>query len=189
MSRSLHFLSAIAASVFSAAAFAAPVAFSFTDDPADGIFGRTHVAGTVTGIMYGLANNGTGLLPTSIQITSDVALLGMTDSLIDGNNSMVFWDASGFSIVNGVIASGSFGLNFTDPIVGGIQLRLNGEGYNLLHWNGGSSPVVGTGNRNGFAGATYGPVNTGSIPEPGSLALLGAAFLAAGFARKRHLAA
>lgn len=147
--------------------------FSFSDDvdAAEGFFGRAHVPGTVTGLLYGLTENGAGQLPTSIEFTSNVAFLGMTDKVIDANNLPNFWDSTGLDIVNGTIVSGGFGLNFIDPIIGDLQFRLNGGHYNLLMWNGATAPVVGTGNGDGFAGTTYALVNASQLPEPASLVI------------------
>lgn len=171
---------------------AAPFTFSFSDDPSDYyFFHRAHVAGTVTGILHGLSDNGTGLLPTSIEFTSDVSFLGMTDSVLDGNNALWFWDSTGFTIVNGEITGGGLGLNFVDPVIGNMQFRLNGgfgEGYNILHWNGSTGPVAGTGNQSGFAGATY--RNAASVPEPSTLGLLALGLATGAFrARRRRTAA
>lgn len=176
----LRWCAAVVTSVFSAGAISSTVySFNFSDDAAAAIFGRTHVPGTVTGLLYGLSENGTGMLPTAIQITSDVSFLGMTDKVIDSDNALWFWDATGFTAENGVITAASIGLNFLDPIIGGLQLRLNennfynGPGYNVLHWNGSSGPITGTGNQNGFAGTSYARVVPSAIPEPTSMALIG----------------
>ena len=137
-----------------ALAVAGPVTFSFADDPADWPWiGRTFVAGPVTGILYGLADNGTGQIPTSIEFTSDVTPLGMTSSVV---TSFTAVNGTGFTVVNGNVVAADLLLNFDDPSVDGMQVRFNHEARNVLHWNGGSGPVVGMGNENGFAGATYG---------------------------------
>jgi hypothetical protein len=139
--------------LFPAIAVAGPVAFSFADDPGDWPWiGRTFVAGPVTGILYGLEDNGAGQIPTSIEFTSNVAPLGMTSSVI---TSFTAVSGTGFTLVNGNVVAVDLLLNFNDPSVSGMQVRFNHEARNVLHWNGGSGPVVGMGNENGFAGATY----------------------------------
>ena len=140
--------------LFPAIAVAGPVSFSFADDPGDWPWlGRAFVAGPVTGILYGLADNGAGQIPTSIEFTSNVAPLGMTSSVV---TSFTAVDGTGFTLVNGNIVAADLLLNFNDPGVSGMQVRFNYEARNVLHWNGGSGPLVGMGNENGFAGATYG---------------------------------
>lgn len=169
----------------------APVfSFSFSDDSTDYMYERTHVQGTVTGLMYGLAENGAGQLPTSIRFTSSVAFLGMTDAIIDSSDHWTIFDATGFNIINGTIVFGKLGINFTDPMIGGLQFRLNGSSgillndeHNVLHWNGSSGPIVGTGNRHGFSGAEYALIDNSQVPEPISLALAMLALTALAIAR------
>lgn len=161
------------------------IGFSFADDPASYAYGRTHVAGTVTGILHGLQDNGSGLLPTSIEFTSDVSWLGMTDTIIDAANSLWFWDSTGFSIVNGVITAGGFAVNFSDPAIGGLQFRINSQdswNMNILHWNGSSGPFTAIGNTAGLAGVTFSSDN--NVPEPASLAMLGIGLAALAMSRK-----
>lgn len=167
---------------------ATTINFSFYDDAADYMFNRTHVGGSVTGYMTGLASNGTGLLPTSIVITSDVSFLNMTDTLIDSSDALWFWNNSGFTLVNDVITSGGFGLNFMDPTAGWLQFRLNSQdslNMNVLHWNGGDAPHVGIGNTDGLAGVTFSPDSIAPIPEPSTFLLLGAGLAGIGIIRRR----
>lgn len=163
--------------LFSPQSYASLVNFSFTDDASSFLYGRTHVTGTVTGILFGLNDNGSNQLPTAIQITSDVSWLGMTDTLIDSNNSLNFWNTAGLNLTNGQVTGGGFALNFIDPVIGSLQFRLNsqdGQQMNSLFWNGSSGPFTGIGNTQGFAGATYSG-SSQNVPEPESLALFGAA--------------
>lgn len=194
MSFSFKLLGVFLAGMISISAHAAPIfSFTFSDDPTDPMFGRDHIPGAVTGLLYGLSENGSGLMPTSLEFTSDITFLGMTDSVVDSNDSLWFWDATGFDIVNGVIVAGGFALNFLDPVIGNIQFRLNGapsqpgdDLYNILHWNGSSGPVVGTGNRDGFEGAVYTLVNPSEVPESGTLILLGLGLIGLGFSRRKY---
>lgn len=185
-----RFIAVIFAALFTISASASTIfSFSFSDDPAEPLFNRAHVPGTVTGFLYGLMENGEGQLPTSIELTSSVAPLGMTDTVVDANDRLWFWDSTGFNIINGTIVSGGFGLNFVDPMGNNFQFRLNDgwpgdDQYNLLMWNGGAEPVAGTGNRGGFAGATYALVNSNQLPEPASLVLFAIGIAGLGMVRK-----
>jgi hypothetical protein len=159
------------ASVMSAPAHGLIVTFSFADDNADPLFTRAHVPGTVTGKLHGLVDNANNQLPTAIEITSDISFLGMTDNMIDGDNFLNFWDPTGLDINGGVVTGGGFALNFFDPTAFGTQFRLNGGGYNVLINNTGPGPLIGTGNQDGFAGATYRVGDGSTVPEPATAVL------------------
>lgn len=153
-------------------ASAGPITFSFVSDPTGWPWiGREFSPVVVTGVLNGLADNGTGLTPTSILFTSDVTPLGMTNSLVTSDEI-----DGGFGVSGGVITAANMIMNFIDPVIGGMQIRFNYSdnysplGANVLHWNGSGGPLVGMGNIAGaFGGATYGAQ---SVPEPASLALL-----------------
>jgi len=153
-------------------AFAVPISFSFVDDPSDFPWiSRSHTPGIVSGILFGLSDNGIGQTPTGIQFTSDVSPFGMTSNIV---NAFFSFSGPGFDLLNGTVTGANMLLNFIDPTVGNMQIRfgytdsLSPNGANVLHWNGGSGPVVGMGNvDNGFAGATY----SSSVPVPGTIAL------------------
>ncbi len=160
------------------------IEFSFDGDAADWPWiGRTFLPGTVTGKMFGLVDNAFVQAPTSIEFTSDVSALGMTSNV--ATPISVF---GGIDIVGGVVQSSSTMLwNFFNPSVNGVQLRIDHENRNVLHWNGGGGPIAGFGNDDGFGGATFSTLD-GSldpIPEPGTLALIGAALVGYGVWRRR----
>jgi hypothetical protein len=181
--------------------------FSFTDDATVYLFGRTHVVGTVTGLLVGLSDNANNQIPTSIVLTSDESALGITNNVITnylptpgipfnvyGPQTVV---GSGFNVSGGSIVAADFLADFAenpgDPNGMFFQLRLNStsdfpSGENLLMWNLGPGPSVVTGNGDGFIGTTYSLVT----PLPAALPLfasgLGALGLL-GWRRKRKAAA
>lgn len=167
-------------------ASAATFSFSFDDDPNSNIAGRTHLGGSVTGFIYGLVDNTANQNPDAIEFTSDVSGLGMTETFFDTFQNIV---GNGFSVSGGEIVSANILLNFSDPTVGGTQLRFNqGTGNNHLIWNGGSGPQVGIGNQGGFSGATFAQVSAVPLPA-GGLLLLSAIGGVAALKRRKKCAA
>jgi PEP-CTERM motif len=169
---------------------AAVFTFSFTDDPTvdSGLnfYGRTHVSGTVTGELFGLADNGFST-PTSIVITSNESALGITNNTITNFIGIV---GTGFDVSGGAIIGADLLLNFIDPSGEFFQFRFNStsegapSGLNLLFWNGGNFPVVGTGNQGGFGGATYAEI--AAVPEPSTWAMMVLGFAGIGFMAYRR---
>jgi len=170
--------------IFLAISFSAhstAISFSFFDDPSDfPLIGRGYSPGTVTGLLVGLSVDGVNQLPTAIEFTSDVSSLGITNNIIDVFSISL---GTGFNIVDGNIIDANLLLNFIDPIIGGMQIRFNFDGMNLLHWNGGTGPGLGMGNQNGFSGADYG---VSTVPVPAAAWLFGSALLGFfGFSRRK----
>ena len=171
------------------AANAATFTFSFSDDPSvlsTNFYGRTHVAGTVTGELIGLADSGWSF-PTAILITSDESALDITSNLI---TNFLLKVGNGFDVSGGQIVGADALLNFFDPVGGDFQFRFDSisDGtpthLNLLFWNGGGGPIVGTGNQGGFAGTTYTAV--AAVPEPSTWAMMLFGFAGIGFMAYRR---
>jgi hypothetical protein len=152
----------------SASAISFSFAFSDGPTPSTNFYGRTHVPGTVTGVLFGLSDNTFNELPTQIEITSDESALGVTNNQITTFDYVI---GSGFDVVAGTVVGANLLVNFTDPVSGPRQLRFNFSdspgvllGANWLIWNGGNSPANGTGNEGEFAGASY--AQTAPVPGP-----------------------
>lgn len=174
--------------LFTGAANAGVISFSFTDDPSAYAFGRTHVSGTVTGLLTfseDLTIDGI-YLPDAIEFTSDLSWLGATDSSINMSTAWMHSSSAGFTFNSGNVADASYGINYNDSGVGQLQFRLNSSfsGMNILHWNGGTGPMNAIANTDGFYGSAYSP--SVSVPEPASLILLGIGLAGLGFARRKQ---
>lgn len=131
--------------------------FSFSDDPSDNIFGKSHVSGTVTGTIKGLVDNLENQVPTEVEITSFPSGLGFTSSdpftltpSFTGAGSTGTVDVSG-----GEIVAIDLFKNFSANGCSVCQFRLNNSSsFNHL-FNNDLAPDVVTGNTDGFSGVTY----------------------------------
>ncbi|WP_294542044.1 PEP-CTERM sorting domain-containing protein [uncultured Rhodoblastus sp.] len=162
--------------------------FSFTieNGPASYFYDRTPIdGGIVTGVLYGLTDNGWSK-PTAVSITYADPGLGLASGPL---TSSWQWGGTGFQETNGQITDANFDFNFNDAAGNGFQLRLNDQveiaGANWLFWNGGSQPVTGVGNTLGFSGAQYQSMSSG-VPEPSTWALMMIGFVGLGFASYRR---
>ena len=164
-------------------ASAATYSFTFYDDPSASIFNRTHLGGSVTGLIYGLEDDLEDQTPDAVEFTSDVSGLGLVDLFYD---VFTFIGGDGISVSGGQITSADLSLNFDDSAVQGTQLRLNASDYNSLIWNGGGGPFAGIGNRDGFAGVTF--TQLSEVPVPASLPLILVGMGAFGLMRRRKKA-
>ena len=140
-------------------AFAATIGFEFEEDATDFPWiGRSFTPGVVRGNLYGLPEDGSGVFPTSFEFTSDVSGVGITSNY---EFFSTVENGAGFTIVGGVVVAADVLVTFDDPVNGGMQLRFNFDGWNVLHWNGGTGPQTAMGNQNGFDGAVYGAAFNG----------------------------
>lgn len=176
-SRTLATAATLAATLASPPAQALDLAFSITTEPAPPYFeyyGRPHVPGTVTGVLRGLADDGSASVPTAVDFTGGTDPVGLTATHVSSFTGVF----GSLTIRDGVVDPllSSLHLNFADPVVGGLLLVFNssnnfyGNSINVLAWNGGSGPIVAIGNQRGVAGANFAAL--APVPEPGSWALL-----------------
>ena len=106
---------------------AATVSFSIIDDPTVNIPGCTHLGGTLTGTLYGLADNGFSK-PTSILITSDVSAFGMSGDLF----TSLAVGGTGFELIDGTVVGANVAFNILDLNDAQFHIRLNYLSYNIL---------------------------------------------------------
>lgn len=182
------FLTAFA--LFASSANALVFDFSFDGDDN----GPPSVVGTVTGKIYGLVDNLSGQVATSIILTSFPAGLGgalSTTELLDFNNQVFH----SFNVSGGQITGGGFAAQNTggegDTIIFGSAAAFTVQGvpYNnfLSLDNGGTI----TGNSDGgFPGTTFTPaVVPDAVPDAGStFALLAGALIGLAAIRRKVLA-
>ena len=156
--------------MFQSSAQAFDFTFSFDDDPSDNLFSNTHVPGTVTGRILGLADNTQDQLPTSVFIDShpitslDVDGKDLMAGLTGSFASRTFYD--GFDVQNGEIQSTSiFTINFVDNNGSNAQIRFGESDQNLIrNPNSGGSTVFVTGNEDGFSGISYSSSSATAVP-------------------------
>ena len=146
--------------------YAGIINFSF-----DGVIG---VAGTVTGTIYGLLDDGAGQAATSITIDSAPWANGLWTPGFDVLTVMPFTMQNSFDMVSGnVVAANLWVEGFGQHFLLGTALgNLNDL------WLGTSSTH--TYNSDGFSGATY---TAASIPEPVSIVLFGFGLAGLGWIR------
>jgi hypothetical protein len=167
MNLKILMVSVAAMMAVSPAAHAMNFDFSFTNDP-----GQGNVAGTVTGEIFGLANNATSF-PTDVVIDSYPAgITPLPDAPFDIPDyaAMIgkFVTGDGFAVTNGVIIGGDY------QIWGGyFDLNIQGQ-YNSLVSSDGATRVQ---NLSGLDGLTFSLVT----PLPSTWTMLIAGFVGLGF--------
>lgn len=131
---------------------------------------------TVTGSLSFASTNGTGLKPTDVKILTAPTPFQVPVDL--GNGTLT--NGPGYTFSNGNITKGSFY----------IQGKTSVEGYNFLSLNGSNKfgqtgTSASTSNSRGFSGVQYTTAST-SVPEPASIALLGAGIAGIATFRRRR---
>jgi hypothetical protein len=169
-------VSAAALALVPSVASATDINFTFTSDATSSFIGRTAVPGTVSGTLNGLAANGWSM-PTSITFSQGTVPIGFALGTYTSSGTV----GSGINLSGGLVIDADLLFNFNAP--GAFQLRLDYQDMNLLHWNGSPTPLIGTGNLLGFAGATYG--TTSAVPEPATWAMMISGFGLLGASMRR----
>jgi hypothetical protein len=179
---------AAAVSMWAAPALAADFTFTFDDEATAFLFGREHVDGTISGILYGLTDTGFSG-PTGIAITEAPSELGVALGLF--NPLIDYLGGTGFRVQNGVIISANAQMNIWDSAGGEYNIRFNYSEANTADINAfihnGNQPIYrGVGNDNGFGGVTFALIPD-SVPEPGTWALMLLGFGSMGWMLRRQM--
>jgi hypothetical protein len=164
----------------SATAEAADFIFTFDSDLSDPDVGGSAVAGTVTGRLLGLPDDGTqGAVQVYIDSYSPDATLTYPVDVTDW-----FWQTANlFTVSGGMIVAAEFE---ADDFLGENRLFINlpifdsgGTNYASL----GSGNTVSVWNNQGLGGVTF--TRIGAVPEPSIWAMMLIGFGAVGFAMRR----
>jgi hypothetical protein len=151
--------------------------FNFTDDGLDDF--ASHVQGTVSGLIFGLNQNGLAEQPTSAEILSSP----------EGLTNTTFSYANGTFDVSGGVIVAAHNVWFIGPANNGwrdyIELNYGPNSENVLSTTDGSGPNIAvTSNIGGFAGVTYSLV--AAVPEPSTWAMLFLGLAGLGFMAYRR---
>ena len=155
---------------------ASAAVFQFSFSSGVNPYGGTHVDGTVTGLIYGLNEDGNNQSPSYAVITSSPIsyLTGLTFTYAGGQ---------GVDVVAGQITDVRNANFFEGPSFpfGNYIVLNSGDGTNYLDDFFNSSTVVNSG---GFAGVTYTEVT--AVPEPSTWAMVILGFAGVGFMAYRR---
>jgi hypothetical protein len=150
--------------------------FQFSFSSGVNPYGGVHVDGTVTGLIYGLNEDGNGQAPTSVKITTSPMALTATTLSYSGGGL--------FDVTAGQITAAN-NVNFFggSPYPFGTFLLLNTYPAGNYLDNYLSNSIVA--NSGGFAGVTYTEVAS-AVPEPSTWAMLLLGFVGVGFMAYRR---
>ena len=160
---------------------AATFSFSFDSDGLEEAFNTPNVAGTTTGLLFGLNENGLNQTPSGIEIVSSP--IGITDAFLDSSSIV-----GGVNVVNGQITgTTSFGVSANNFVGNPIVFDLNGKSSdNSLGQctDTTCTDVIRTYNREGLDGVTFAEVS--AVPEPSTWLMLILGFAGVGFMAYRR---